>query len=272
MVAHKESRRSMDQDNPASGRLYETDFIYNFNEAVSYKLFGRLFLLLPFSPNQITALGFLLNGLPSIYFFSLGTHLGYLLGILFSLTYSIFDWMDGYIAVNKNMKSNAGGFLDPMFDFIWQHLLIASLVLGVYNSKNQNYIWLVIGLTSLISLVVANYIGEIFKEKFDLKFRSLLGDFRKEILRNKKSGFLDLLGLQILAPTNFIFGLLFTIRYLLVIGAITNRMDIVIVFIMIQQIVRATALISTYVIYLNRIPNNSRRPIIKALESRAIKQ
>lgn len=258
------------KNNLAIGRLYETDFIYNFNEAISYKLFGRLFLLLPFTPNQITALGFLLNGLPSIYFFSIGTHLGYLLGILFSLTYSIFDWMDGYIAVNKNLKSNAGGFLDPMFDFIWQHLLIASLVLGVYNSKNQNYTWLVIGLATLVSLVVANYIGEIFKEKFDFKFRSLLGDFRKEIRQNKRSDLLDLLDLQILAPTHFIFGLLFTIRYLLVIGAIFNRMDIVIIFILIQQLVRATALISTYILYLNRIPNSSCRPIIKALESRTI--
>ena len=90
---------------PTSGKLYDTDFIYNISEAVSYRFFGPLFTRLPFDHIQITFLGFFLNGLPAVYFFSLGTHLGYLLGILFCITYSIFDWMDGYVAKSRGIKS-----------------------------------------------------------------------------------------------------------------------------------------------------------------------
>lgn len=254
-----------------TGKVYDTDFIYNISETLSYKFFGKFFLWLPLTPNQITFFGFLLNGLPAAYFFSLGTRFGYLIGILFCIIYSIFDWMDGFVAKNKGLSSNAGGFLDPMFDFIWQHLLIAGLALGVYNSKGQSYQWLVLGFLTLVSMVVANHIGVIFRDKFDFKFRSTLTDFRKEIKKDKRTDLFDLLVMQILAPTHFIFNFIFTIRYPLVFGAILNKMDLTMLFILLTQTTRAASLFLTYTLYLDRDKAFTKRPIIRALEPREIK-
>lgn len=253
------------------GKVYDTDFIYHITESLSYKFFGKLFVWLPLTPNQITFFGFLLNGLPSAYLFSLGTHIGYLIGILFCIAYAIFDWMDGFVAKSKGLGSNSGGFLDPMFDFIWQHLLVAGLALGVYNSKGQSYPWLVLGFLTLVSMVVANHNGVIFRDKFDFKFRSTLTDFREEITKNKKTNLFDLLGMQILAPTHFIFNFLFTIRYPLVVGAILNKMDIIMLFILLAQTTRAAVLFITYTLFLDREKASAKRPIIHALEHREIK-
>ncbi len=259
------------KNNSLSGKVYDTDFIYNITEALSYRLFGKLFVWLPLTPNQITFFGFLLNGLPAVYFFSLGTHLGYLVGVLFCITYAVFDWMDGFVAKSKGLSSHAGGFLDPMLDYVWQHSLVAGLALGVYNSKGQSYLWLVLGFFTLVSLVVANHVGVIFRDKFDFKFRSNLGDFRNEITKNKKRDIFDLLVMQIQAPTSFIFNFLFTIRYPLFFGALFNLMDIVLLLILFTQFTRALSLSITYALYLDREATGTKRAVIRALEPRELK-
>ncbi|MEK7064525.1 MAG: CDP-alcohol phosphatidyltransferase family protein [Patescibacteria group bacterium] len=253
-----------------AGKVYDTDFLYKISESLSYRLFGPLFAKLPFSHIQITVANFFTSGLASVYFFTLGTHWGYLLGIFLCFTYSILDWMDGFVAKSRGIQSALGGWLDPALDYVWQHLLVAGLVLGVYQSKDQNYPWLVIGMASLVSLVVANYIGDIFRDKFDFKFRSSLADFRDEITTNKKIGWVDLLGLEILAPTNFISIFLFTIRYQLILGALLNRMDIVMLIILGTQMIRSVVLFYTYALYLDHREGASARVIVRALERRKV--
>lgn len=253
-----------------TGKVYDTDFLYKISEGLSYRLFGPLFARLPFDHIQITVANFFTSGLASVYFFTLGTHLGYLLGIFFCFTYSILDWMDGYVAKSRGIQSVLGAWLDPALDYVWQHLLVAGLVLGVFQSKGQNYPWLVVGLTALVSLVAANYVGEIFRDKFDFKFRSGLSEFRKEVVSNSRTNWFDLLGLEILAPTNFISILIFTIRYLLILGALLNRMDFVIIVILGAQVIRSFVLFYTYALYLNHLEGAPARVIVRALAHRKI--
>ena len=167
-----------------------------------------------------------------------------------------------------------GTWLDGALDVIWQNLLVAGLILGVYNSKNQSHLWVVIGLASMVSLVVANNLGNTFRDKFDFKFRSTVTDFRNEIKKNKKSGLLDLTMLQILAPTHFLFNFLFTIRYQIVVGGFLNRMDIVLISIAVTQTIRAAALFFTYALFLDRLdrPGRRKRVVVLALEHREIKE
>lgn len=252
------------------GKVYDADFLYKISEWLSYRIFGPLFVRLPFSHTQITVVNFFTNGLASVYFFTPGTHAGYLWGIFFCFTYSILDWMDGFVAKSRGIQSILGAWLDPALDYVWQHMLVAGLILGVYQSKDQNYQWLLIGLAALISLLSANYIGEILRDKFDFKFRSSLSDFRKEIISDKKTSLLDLIGLEILAPTNFIFIFLFTIRYQLIFGALVNRMDMVLLLILIAQLTRAFMLFYIYSLYLDHLQGAPARVIVRALARRKV--
>ena len=130
---------------------------------------------------------------------------------------------------------------------------------------------MVTGLFALVSLGVANNIGGTIRDNFDFKFRSTLTDFRRLITRNKKTGILDLLCLQILAPTHFLFNFLFTVRYQLLAGALLNRMDIVMILILVTQSTRALALSTAYALYLNRDSERRNRPIVQALAVRVVK-
>jgi phosphatidylglycerophosphate synthase len=254
-----------------SDKLYDADFIYKIAEKYSYLIFGPIFSRLPFSSNQVTLLNFLTNNLAAVYFFTLGTHAGYLLGIFFCLTSAIFDWMDGFVARVKVTKSKAGYWLDPALDYVWQHSLAAALVIGVYLSKNQNIVWLYIGMFMLASLIAANYIGTTYKDKFDFRFRSSLTVFKKKIINSKNSTIIDTLFLEIQAPTNFLTLSFFTIRYPLIIGAIFNRMDIIILLMLISSIIKALVLFYVHYLYLDRHLFSKPLLIVKALEEREIK-
>jgi len=252
-------------------KLYDADFIYKIAERYSYRIFGPIFSRLPFSSNQVTLLNFLTNNFAAVYFFTLGTHVGYLLGIFFCLTSAVFDWMDGFVARAKATKSKAGYWLDPALDYIWQHSLAAALVIGVYISKNQNIIWLYLGMLMLVSLIAANYIGTTFKDKFDFKFRSSLTLFKEKIINSKSSTIIDTLFLEIQAPTNFLTLSFFTIRYPLMLGAIFNRMDIIIILILISSTIKTLVLFYVHYLYLDRHLFSKPLPVIKALEEREIK-
>lgn len=266
-------RTSVKPKNNSSGKSYDADFLYHFFEGSAYRIFGPLFVKLPFSHMFITVAGFPLFGLPAVYFFTLGTHFGYLIGLALAYAHSVFDWMDGFVAKARGINSITGAWLDGALDVIWQNLLVAGLVLGVYNSKNHDPLWVVIGLASFVSLVVANNLGNTFRDKFDFKFRSTVTDFRNEITRNKKSGLLDHTVLQILAPTHFIFNFLFTIRYQLVVGGLLNRMDVVLISILIAQTIRASSLFFTYALYMDRFdrPGRPMWVVVRALVAREVK-
>ena len=248
-------------------KIYDADFIYKFAEKVSYLIFGPVFRIIPLTPNQITLFNFFVNNLSAVYFFSLGTHLGYLIGLFFCFISAVFDWMDGWVARTKELSSKAGGWLDPATGFIWQHLLVAAIVLGVYNSQEGNYYWLLFGLLMYSGVVIANYLGNLFNDKFDFSFRTSLHDFRKSIYQSKKSTWYDKLVVEILAPTSFLTFFLFTIRYPIMFGAITNKMEVSMVIISITSLIKAVFLFITYFLYLER---ESRKPlvIIKSLETR----
>lgn len=259
-------------NNPLGGKSYDADFIYKFFEGSAYRIFGPLFVKLPFSHIFITAIGFPLFGLPAVYFFSLGKHWSYLVGLIMALSHSTLDWMDGFVAKSRGINSIMGAWLDGALDITWQYLLVAGMVAGVYRSKGLDPIWVFIGLASLVSLVVANNFGNTFRDRFDFKFRSNVTDFREEILKSKKSGLLDLIVLQILAPTHFIFSFLFTIRYQIVVGVFSNRMDIILISILATQTIRAVSLFFTYALFLDRLdrPGRPVKAVVKALTHREI--
>ncbi len=251
------------------GKVCDHDQILNsFNGKLAVGVFGPIFSRLPFSPNQITVFNFFTNDLLSVYFFSRGTHKDNLIGLFFCGLSAIADKLDGFIARKRGLTSELGGWLDAILDSVWQNMLVGAIVFGVFTSKGNSPLWLAIGLFASVSLVISNRLRSLYRDKFDLGFHSNVYDFRERISSDEDTTTLGKLFLQIIAPTNFFFLFLFTIRYFIVLGVLTNRMDVTLMMIAASCFFRAIVLFSVYVLFLADEKEESRRPTIKILHSR----
>lgn len=251
------------------GKVCDSDYFLNLlNGKVAVGIFGPIFSRLPFSPNQITVFNFLTNDLLSVYFFSRGTYQGNLMGLFFCGLGAIADKLDGFIARKRGLSSKLGGWLDAILDFVWQNTLVGAIVFGVFTSKNNSPLWLAIGLLAFVFLAVQNRLRSLYRDNFDLGFHSNVAGFRERIRLDENTTILGKLCLQILAPTNFLSLFLFTIRYFIVLGALVNKMDATLVMIAASCFVRAVTLFYVYALFLADEKKESKRPIIKALQSR----
>ncbi len=249
------------------GKVYDSDYFLKLDEKLAVKIFGPIFERLPFSPNQITVFSFLTGDLLSAYFFSRGTRWDNLIGLLFCGVNAVLDDIDGFVARKKGLSSKLGGWLDSTFDLVWQNILVCAIVFGVFTSKGNSPLWLAIGLFAIVSLVMTNALRNLFRDGFDLGFHGDVAEFRRRISSSKDAKFLDKLFLQIIAPTNFFFVSIFTIRYFIILGALFNRMDAVIIMTAVSCFVRAVTFFYVYALFLADEEKKSSRLIIKTLHS-----
>lgn len=226
------------------------DFVSNLAEKLSVNLFLKFFDKLGIAPNKITVINFFTNNLLAVYFFSRGTYLYNLVGLFFCGLSVIADYMDGAIARKRGIESKLGGWLDPTVDFIWQNMLLCGIIYGVFISKDKNLLWLGIGLFALICVIVANHMSYLYAKTFDLDPYRISPDFVKSIKVNRSTKTLDRLCMNIITPTNFLFVLLFTLRYFIVVGAIFNIMHIALLMIMIFFLIKAAVLLFIYSLFL----------------------
>ncbi len=241
------------------------DFAYITSEKIAYKLFASIFYKLPFTPNQLSTLNFFINGLPAVVFFALGKYWANIVAVGFIISAVIWDWMDGAVARKRNLASKGGTFLDPALDFIWQHLLVAGIAIGVYRSTGGSLFWLVIGFLSLVCLASANYFIEIYDKNFGFGFRGDYDGFIKEISSSKRTDFFDKFMLEILTFRKFAYIFTFTVRYPLLLGAIFNRLDLFLIFLTISFFVRTVALFYSYYLYLESGNKKQNKVIAQAL-------
>lgn len=241
------------------------DFAYIISEKIAYKLFAPIFYKLPFSPNQLSIINFFVNNLPAVIFFSLGKYWANLTAVAFIVCAVVWDWMDGAVARKRALSSKGGTFLDPALDFIWQHLLVAGISVGVYLSSGRNFWWLVTGFLAVVCLAVGNYFIEIFFKEFGFGFRADYDDFFKEVDFSKKATVFDKFTAELLTFRKFIFILVFTVRYPLLLGALTNRLNFFLVFLMISFFVKSLLLFYLYFVYLESKKDSV---LVKALINR----
>lgn len=244
------------------------DFIYLFSEKISHKFFLEIFCRLPLSPNQITLINFFFNNLAAVFFFSLGKTWANWVALFFLASSAIWDWMDGEKARKKKIVSKQGIYLDAALDFVWQKLLIAGISVGVYLSSGKNFLWLVVGSLALVSLVFVNYLSWVFETEFGFGFRGDYEEFFKRIDSAQKKSFFDKFSLEILTFRKFIFIFFFTIRYPLLLGAIFNRLNLFLIFLIITSLVRGIWLFYLYFIFLESRDKRSEMLIIQALNER----
>ncbi len=230
-------------------RKEQPDFICNFIYNLSIKGFLNLFDKLGVTPNQISLINFFVNNLLAVFFFSRGTYLGNLLGLFFCGLSAIFDYIDGAIAQTKQMQTKLGGWLDPMLDFVWQNMLICAIIYGVILTKGVTF-WLPVGLLTIVGVVISNRMGYQFIKSFGLDaFYKGAPDFVKFLEANKLH-LIEIIVINIIIPTKFIFILFFTLRYLIVLGAVFNIMPLALFLIMIFSLIKAVVSVTIYAFFL----------------------
>jgi|GEM_PF-2252871 len=243
-------------------------FLKLLNRGLAIRVFGPVFERLPLSPNQITVFNFLTNDLLSVYFFSRGTYRDNLIGLLFCGLGAVLDKIDGFIARKRGMSSKLGGWLDATLDLVWQNLLVAAIVFGVSTVKDGSPFWLAVGLFALVSVAMSNTSRNLHRDNFDLGFHADVSGFREKIVSSKRATLLDKLFLQIIAPTNFFFVFIFTIRYFIVLGALFNLMNVALIMVAASCFIRSLVLFYVYALFLAAEEKQSDRLIIKTLRSR----
>jgi len=227
----------------------QPDFIGNFAYKLSIKGFFNLFDRLGLTPNQISCINFFVNNLLAVFFFSRGTYLGNLLGLFFCALSAIFDYIDGAIAQTKQMQTKLGSWLDPMLDFMWQNMLVCSIIYGIISAKGVTF-WLPVGLLTIVGVVISNHMGCQFNKSFGLDaFRKGSPDFTRSIETNKLH-LIEIIAINIIIPTKFIFILLFTLRYFIILGAIFNIMPLALFLIMIFSLIKAIVSVTIYALFL----------------------
>lgn len=245
------------------------DFAYLFTEKIAHKLFDPIFLKSPLTTKNITWINFFVNDLGAVLFFSLGKYWANLVALAFVVAAVIWDWMDGMVAREKKQSSKGPAFLDPALDFIWQHLIVAGIAIGVYRNSGNNFVWVIIGYFALVSLLCANYFIEIFDKKFGFGFRGDYDEFIKEVEQDKKTDWVDKLILEVLTLRKFIFIFIFTIRYSLLLGAVFNRLDIFLIFVALSYFIRTILLFYIYYFYLESGKRERNRILVVALINRS---
>lgn len=169
------------------------------------------------TPNQITI--FRIIFFPIIFFFfSRGSYLDNVLGLVTILIYTLLDTVDGDLARAKDMTSDLGAWLDHSFDKVMVNVVLVGVAIGAYNVTN-NPLFLIGGLIALffqaMVVNVSNDYTQLYGE--DVYFDSPL---KKKLEKSKKSKLLDRILVHVFVFNSFWSYFFFTIRYQMIVGVL----------------------------------------------------
>lgn len=176
------------------------------------------------TPNQVSIFNFLIFTPVILYFFGKGTHLDNLIALFFIIVTMVFDLCDGTLARMKHLQSKLGNWLDGSFDGISQILMFCAVTVGVINNTG-NHLWIFAGLAVLFGQSMANIMG--LRYEHDFAFDSYTGSerFNNKFNGLKKVSFLDSFFKNIIVPSNFVYIILFTCRYMFLMGILFNKLN-----------------------------------------------
>jgi phosphatidylglycerophosphate synthase len=133
------------------------------------KIVGKMFGVLPLSPNQYT----LLSGVMAIISAYFIVKELFWWAIVFFLIASFLDFVDGAVARAKNKSTKVGGYLDTIFDRYVEGIILLGLLFvdlpSIFNVAGYVWVYLV-----MFGSVVTTYAKAAAKEK-DLVNQELKG-------------------------------------------------------------------------------------------------
>ena len=209
------------------------DFVHKLYYKHLSKPVSKALYSIGMTPNKITVINFIFALSCGFYFFSRGTYIGNLSGLGVFVICVVLDYADGDIAKRYNMQSQFGLWLDGYGDLIIHNFVMAAVCLGILRSQslfNQDTLTLWI----IIYLVLNSTLQSIsihYNNRFG--FDSYKGSEVFRIYMDQKHTLLNRFFKNIVDPTSSWIGLfLFTIRWVLVIGILTNMMLPAFIFIL----------------------------------------
>jgi phosphatidylglycerophosphate synthase len=113
---------------------------------------GRLFLYLPFTPNQITVIWILMKTIAALVV-GTGNYWASIIAMLFFFFGSILDGVDGVVARYRKHYSLNGIYLDLIGHYFCNSLLLITLGIGAYRLSGDPYLIVAGGLAAWFFLL-----------------------------------------------------------------------------------------------------------------------
>lgn len=214
--------------------------------------------------NQVTIFSFIIFVPIVIYLIIQGKYLYNLIALGLIFITIIFDLSDGVLARLRSEQSKFGAWLDGSLDTIFQSfLLIAVIICTVKQTGNPQ--WFIIGMIMLFGQTMAHFVG--FNYSRDFGFDSYSGSeiFNCKFNNLKRIPLFDSYLKNIIVPSNLAYISIFTVRYLLTLGILIDRLDI---FILVFSITINIRWLSMFLLYLKflAIDSESKLYTIKFLK------
>ena len=115
-----------------------------------------------FTPNSITLLSFILGVIACLLFLQ-GTYILGIIGSLFLIDCFILDYVDGFVARKKNLKTKLGYYLDSLNDWLVTCLFFVCLGIAVSKTQNSNiFFWMGIATAvgGTINFLIVSYFNQ----------------------------------------------------------------------------------------------------------------
>ena len=115
-----------------------------------------------FTPNSITLLSFILGVIACLLFLQ-GTYILGIIGSLFLIDCFILDYVDGFVARKKNLKTKLGYYLDLLNDWLVSCLFFVCLGIAVSKTQNSNiFFWMGIATAvgGTINCLIVSYFNQ----------------------------------------------------------------------------------------------------------------
>lgn len=171
------------------------------------------------SANFVTILNHVITLTFGLYFFSLGTYLGMILGLIICFINGYLDYLDGDLARITEKTGRLGVWLDGGFDVVIQNAVMGAIGIGCF--KMGLPLWVVI--LFMVSNAASNFVSFNYNATFG--FDSDKGNHFFRTQMDIKPSLTNSLHKNLIDPTSSHIGLyIFTYRYFIVLGAITNMM------------------------------------------------
>lgn len=234
-----------------------TEWIKRFyQDKISTRLV-RLLIKMNLSANQVTIINHIWTLTISVYLFSRGTWICYILGVISMMFNVILDYADGDVARETGKGSQVGTWLDTGFDVIIQCAVMGALLLGAYK-QGLNAYWIV---WFYIATVGSNFVSFHFNNTFG--FNSHIGNKVFRSAMEQKENPFNRFMKNIVDPTSSGVGLfVFTYRYWIVLGALFNIMPVMLI---VMAVIHNVRWFIMYVLYACHLMEASKLWIFQAL-------
>lgn len=217
----------------------------------------KIFLKTNITANQITV-GRALIFLPLvIYFFTWGTYKGNLLALLCMYLYCLFDFVDGGVAVAKNITSRLGRFLDVFLDEVASIIILTGMAITVNIATGSRIVFLV-AILILGGRYLISFISNLCVKNFG--FHGPIPPLALYEKFKKYRGHKKLLDYFLIFAVDYHYSIsqfVFTIAYLYFLGILFNQIYLVLIIVAVATNIKWLALLFVYIRGIDEKPSKS---------------